>query len=61
MARGIIEGLQSIDLRVPMVIRLSGTNADEGMALLQGHPKLQTAPTMQEAARKIVQLAGGAR
>jgi succinyl-CoA synthetase beta subunit len=61
VARGIIEGVGSLDLRVPLVIRLSGTNADEGMALLREHPKLQTAPTMQEAARKIVQLAGGAR
>jgi succinyl-CoA synthetase beta subunit len=43
------------------VIRLSGTNAEEGMAILRGHPKLETAPTMQEAARMIVQLAGGAR
>jgi succinyl-CoA synthetase beta subunit len=61
VAKGIIEGLQSIDLKVPMVIRLSGTNAEEGMALLREHPKLQTAPTMQEAAQKVVQLAGGAR
>ena len=61
VARGIMEGTKKIDLRVPFVIRLSGTNADEGMALLREHPKLQTAPTMQEAARKIVQLAGGTR
>ncbi len=61
VARGIIEGTKGMDLRVPLVIRLSGTNADEGMALLREHPKLQTAPTMQEAARKIVQLAGGTR
>jgi succinyl-CoA synthetase beta subunit len=61
VARGIIEGVGSLDLRVPLVIRLSGTNADEGMALLREHPRLQTAPTMQEAARKIVQFAGGAR
>jgi succinyl-CoA synthetase beta subunit len=58
VARGIIEGTQQIDVRVPLVIRLSGTNADEGMAVLREHPKLQTAPTMQEAARKIVALAG---
>jgi len=61
VARGIIEGTKEIDLRVPLVIRLSGTNADEGMALLREHPKRQTAPTMQDAARKIVALAGGAR
>jgi succinyl-CoA synthetase beta subunit len=61
VARGIIEGTQGMDLRVPLVIRLSGTNADEGMALLREHPKLQTAPTMQDAARKVVALAGGIR
>jgi succinyl-CoA synthetase beta subunit len=58
VARGIIEGTGSLDLRVPLVIRLSGTNADEGMALLREHPKLQTADTMQQAARKVVELAG---
>jgi succinyl-CoA synthetase beta subunit len=61
VARGIIEGTQGMDLRVPLVIRLSGTNADEGMALLREHPKLQTAPTMQDAAQKIVALSGGTR
>jgi succinyl-CoA synthetase beta subunit len=61
VARGIIEGTKGMDLRVPLVIRLSGTNADEGMALLREHPKLQTAPTMQDAARKVVELAGGTR
>src|SRR5262249_40413189 len=58
VARGIIEGTRAIDLRVPLVIRLSGTNADEGMALLREHPNLQTASTMQEAARNVVELAG---
>ncbi len=61
VAKGIIEGISTLDLKVPLVIRLSGTNADEGMAILRGHPKLETAPTMQEAAQKIVALAGGSR
>ncbi|MCC6437620.1 MAG: succinate--CoA ligase subunit beta, partial [Acidimicrobiales bacterium] len=45
----------------PIVIRLDGTNAEEGRAILQGHlsDKLQMAPDMLAAARKAVELAGG--
>ncbi len=56
VAKGIIEGTQSLDIRVPMVVRLAGTRAEEGRKLLEG-TNLVPAETMQEAARKIVQLA----
>ena len=41
------------------MIRLDGTNADEGRAILKPHlsDKLQMAPTMLEAARVAVELA----
>ena len=44
----------------PIVIRLDGTNAEEGRALLEPHlsDKLQSQPTMLEAARTAVELAG---
>src|SRR5205085_1902405 len=52
-------GLGRVDLHVPMVVRLDGTNAEEGRRMLQeaGHPKVVVASTMQEAAQKAADLA----
>ncbi len=55
VARGILEGIRSLQVKVPIVIRLAGTRAEEGLALLQG-TQLIPAVTMQEAARKIVEV-----
>ncbi len=55
VARGIIEGTKRLDVRVPIVVRLSGTNAAEGREILQG-TNLVPAETMQQAAQKIVEL-----
>jgi len=55
VARGIIEATSQMDIRVPMVARLAGTQAEEGKRLLQG-TSLIPAATMQEAAAKIVEL-----
>jgi len=55
VAKGIIEGIQSLHVKVPIVIRLAGTRAEEGLALLRG-TDLIPAVTMQEAARKIVEV-----
>ena len=59
VANGIIGALQAIDIKSPIVIRLDGTNADEGRAILEPHlgDKLLMAPTMLEAARVAVELA----
>jgi succinyl-CoA synthetase beta subunit len=54
VARGIVEGLKDAR-QVPIVIRLSGTNEEEGRAILT-EAGYQTAATMEEAARKIVEL-----
>ena len=56
VAKGIIEGTKSLDIQVPIVIRLAGTRAEEGAELLKT-TNLVPAATMQEAAAKIVQLA----
>ena len=56
VAKGIIEGVKSLDVRVPIVIRLAGTRAAEGAELLKT-TNLVPAETMQEAAQKIVALA----
>ena len=61
VAKGIVEALGRVDLRAPMVIRLDGTNAEEGRQILAdaGIPesKLRSEPTMLAAARSAVALA----
>ncbi len=61
VAKGIVEALGRVDLRAPIVIRLDGTNAEEGRQILAdaGIPesKLRSEPTMLDAARAAVALA----
>jgi len=59
VAKGVIEALGRVDLRSPIVLRLDGTNAEEGRALLAPRlsDRLLAAPTMLEAARQVVALA----
>lgn len=60
VARGILSALEQIDTAVPMVVRLAGTNAKEGLALL-GEADMMTAATLSEAAEKAVAAANAAR
>jgi succinyl-CoA synthetase beta subunit len=59
VANGIITAMGRVDITVPIVIRLDGTNADDGRAILEPHlsDMLQMAPTMVEAAETAVALA----
>ena len=61
VAKGIVEAMRRVNLRAPIVIRLDGTNADEGRRILAdaGIPaeKLISKPTMLEAARTAVAIA----
>jgi succinyl-CoA synthetase beta subunit len=59
VANGIIEALQRVSIDSPIVIRLDGTNAEQGREILAPHlsDKLLMEPTMLEAARKAVELA----
>jgi succinyl-CoA synthetase beta subunit len=61
VAKGVVEAIKRVDLRAPIVIRLDGTNAEEGRRILvdAGIPssKLISKPTMLEAARAAVELA----
>jgi succinyl-CoA synthetase beta subunit len=63
VAKGIVEALSRVDLRAPIVIRLDGTNAEQGREILAkaGIPesKLMSKPTMLEAAKAAVALANG--
>ena len=55
VAKGILAGTQSIDIKVPIVVRMAGTNAEEGRRLLQG-TNLVPASGPIEAAEKIIEL-----
>jgi succinyl-CoA synthetase beta subunit len=59
VARGILQALEQIDVRVPIVVRLDGTNDKEGRQILADAdaPQLHTAKTMLEAADMVVALA----
>ncbi|MDQ7993586.1 MAG: ADP-forming succinate--CoA ligase subunit beta [Propionicimonas sp.] len=60
VANGIVEALSRVSINSPIVIRLDGTNAEEGREILTPHlsDQLQMQPTMLDAARTAVQLAG---
>jgi succinyl-CoA synthetase beta subunit len=59
VARGILAALDQVGLSVPMVVRLDGTNADEGRRILHDAAPagLHVEPTMLDAARRAVELA----
>jgi succinyl-CoA synthetase beta subunit len=64
VAQGILEALGRVPAEVPIVVRLDGTNAEEGRAILAAanHPGIVTAATMLDAAHRAAELAtGGAR
>ena len=62
VANGIVTALGRVQIDSPIVIRLDGTNADEGREILKPHlsDRLQMQPTMLDAAKKAVELAGKA-
>jgi len=59
VARGILQALERIDLPHPIVVRLDGTNAEEGRRILAeaAPPNLDVEPTMLDAAKRAVELA----
>jgi len=62
VALGIKAALERVEIKVPMVIRLDGTNAAQGREILATveSDMVIAAPTMLEAARRVVELAGPA-
>jgi succinyl-CoA synthetase beta subunit len=60
VARGILAALDRMEIAHPIVVRLDGTNAVEGRAILAeaAPPNLHVEPTMLDAARRAVELAG---
>lgn len=55
IANGILESLKVMDVPVPIVVRLVGTNEKEGRALLEG-TDLGTATTLEDGATQVAQL-----
>ena len=58
LAQGVIAAVKELGVPVPIVIRMEGTNVEEGKRLLHGSGmNFTTADSMDEAARRVVQLA----
>ena len=59
VARGVIEAAKSIGVKVPVVVRLEGTNVEEGRRLIsESGMNFTVANGMKDAAEKVVSLAG---
>tara|TARA_B100001564_G_scaffold380_1_gene359 strand:- start:198 stop:1409 length:1212 start_codon:yes stop_codon:yes gene_type:complete len=60
IARGVIAATEALSLEVPLVVRLAGTNVDEGKKILaQSTLNIHPADDLAEGAQKIVALIGG--
>jgi succinyl-CoA synthetase beta subunit len=62
IAQGVLDALERIEARVPLVVRLDGTNAEEGRRILAdaGNERIVPAATMLEAAKRAADLAKAA-
>jgi succinyl-CoA synthetase beta subunit len=60
IAKGIVTASQQMDLKLPLVVRLDGTNSEEGLKILAEAdlPNLHQETTMLDAARRVVELTG---
>jgi succinyl-CoA synthetase beta subunit len=58
VAKGLIAGLEQVPTQIPIIVRLAGVNAEEGRRILAS-ANLQSAETMEEAARLAVAAAKG--
>ncbi|MGH2641696.1 MAG: ADP-forming succinate--CoA ligase subunit beta [Actinomycetota bacterium] len=60
VAQGILEALERVDARVPIVVRLDGTNAEDGRRILSdaAHPRIVPVANMLQAAEEAADLAG---
>ena len=60
IARGVIAATQALELEDPLVVRLVGTNFEEGRKILsESGLHIHTAETLAEGAKKIVERVGG--
>jgi succinyl-CoA synthetase beta subunit len=63
VANGIVTALGRVEIGVPMVVRLDGTNAEQGRAILKTveSSSIVSAPSMMQAARMAVEMAGASK
>jgi succinyl-CoA synthetase beta subunit len=59
VAHGVLEATSQLDVKVPIVVRMAGTRAEEGLQILEGSSLVPEGDPVQ-AARKIIALAKGA-
>lgn len=59
IARGILESMEQSDVNVPIIVRLIGTNEEEGRKILEG-TELISATTLEEGATKAAEIGGKA-
>ncbi len=60
VAKGVVQACGNLDIKVPLIVRLAGTNVEEGRKILaESGLKLITADTLAEAAEKAVQACQG--
>ncbi|ADU65059.1 ADP-forming succinate--CoA ligase subunit beta [Desulfurispirillum indicum] len=60
IAQGVVEAAKTMDVKVPIIIRLAGTNLEEGMKVIeQSGQNLIVAKTLEEAAKLAVEKARG--
>jgi succinyl-CoA synthetase beta subunit len=56
VARGVVEAAKNVEIQVPLIVRLQGTNAEEGMAILrESGIAIESAILLKEAAEKVTQ------
>lgn len=62
VAAGVLTALERMDVGVPLVVRLDGTNSEQGLRMLADAdaPGVHVESTMLDAARRVVELAGSA-
>ncbi len=59
LANGVVEAVQTVDVKVPIIVRLEGTNVEQGREILKNSGlKFTVATDMQDAAQKVAALVG---
>jgi succinyl-CoA synthetase beta subunit len=59
LAQGVVEAAKATNLKLPLVLRLEGTNVEQGREILKNSGlNFQVAETMKDAAEKVVAAAG---
>jgi succinyl-CoA synthetase beta subunit len=59
VAQGIVDAAANVDINVPLIVRLQGTNAEEGLRIIQeSELELETATLLEEAAEKVTKALG---